>query len=131
MKYKIILVAVVIALTLLAVSFLPKPGAQKANIKIPKQFSFLAQQGQINFEKNCMVCHGKNAMGTDNGPPLMHIIYEPNHHSDASFYRAVKHGVRAHHWPFGNMPAIPDVSEEDVTAIIKYVRELQQENGIK
>ena len=63
-------------------------------------------------------------------PPLVHKIYEPNHHGDLSFQLAAKNGVRAHHWPFGNMPPIEGVSENEVSEIIVYVRELQRANDI-
>ena len=63
-------------------------------------------------------------------PPLIHKIYEPSHHGDESFQRAVAVGVRAHHWKFGNMPAIEGLTRGDVKAIIAYVRELQEANGI-
>lgn len=89
-----------------------------------------AVAGRLKFEANCMRCHGKNAAGTDKGPPLIHKIYEPSHHSDMSFYRAAKNGVRAHHWLFGDMPPVAGAKEQDVTEIIRYVRELQRANGI-
>ena len=87
--------------------------------------------GQRIFEENCATCHGKNASGLNgSGPPLIHKIYEPGHHSDMSFQLAVKNGVRAHHWKFGNMPPVEDVSVEEVNDIIAYVRTLQRANGI-
>jgi hypothetical protein len=43
---------------------------------------------------------------------------------------AVKNGVRAHHWRFGDMPPVEGVSDEDATKIVAYVRELQRANGI-
>jgi len=89
------------------------------------------KQGKELFNASCAVCHGKNAAGTKKGPPLIHKIYEPGHHSDLSFQRAAKFGVRAHHWPFGNMPPVPNVTESDVTRIIAYVRALQRANGIR
>lgn len=94
------------------------------------QLTAKAQMGQSAFNQNCAACHGKNARGSQNGPPLVHIIYEPNHHSDASFYRAVQSGVRAHHWRYGNMPPLPHLKQSDMSAIITYVRELQRANGI-
>jgi len=100
------------------------------HIKVPA-LSEVAKQGEELFKANCAVCHGKNAGGAQNGPPLVHIIYEPNHHSDLSFQRAVKRGVRAHHWPFGNMPPVPSVTETEVERIVAYVRELQRANGIR
>lgn len=90
-----------------------------------------AQQGEQLFNANCAKCHGINAAGQDGvAPPLVHKIYEPNHHADISFQRAARFGVRAHHWPFGNMPPVSNVSAKDVTKIIAYVRELQRANGI-
>ena len=93
-------------------------------------FSAEAQAGQALFEENCMSCHGLHATGTDQGPPLVHRIYEPNHHGDASFRLAVRNGVRAHHWPFGNMAPVEGVSDDDAIKITRYVRELQKANGI-
>ena len=64
------------------------------------------------------------------GPPLVHVIYEPSHHGDAAFVLAVRPGVRAHHWPFGNMLPVEGVSDRAVADIIAYVRALQRANGI-
>lgn len=99
-------------------------------VKVPKQFSDVAIEGSVIFEKNCSSCHGKYGSGSQKGPPLIHIYYEPNHHSDRSFFLAVKNGVRPHHWRFGSMPPIKGVSREDVKKIIPYIREIQKENGI-
>ena len=89
-----------------------------------------AQAGEIAFNANCSLCHGANASGTNLGPPLVHKIYEPNHHQDFSFRNAVQNGVQAHHWQFGNMPPAPPGAEDDIERIICYVRELQRANGI-
>jgi len=86
--------------------------------------------GQNLYSKYCARCHGPDVMGSDKGPPLIHKIYEPDHHADASFYRAVKMGSRAHHWKFGDMPPINRVSEAEVTEIINYVRDEQRKAGI-
>ena len=86
--------------------------------------------GEALFNANCAVCHGKEAVGTGNGPPLAHIIYEPGHHADFAFQRAVQLGVRQHHWRFGNMPAISGLTEEPVSEITAYVRRLQRDVGI-
>lgn len=82
------------------------------------------------FNANCALCHGVNAAGTTQGPTLIHRVYEPNHHQDFAFRNAVRNGVPAHHWHFGDMPPLPGVSDEEVDAIICYVRELQREGGI-
>ena len=88
------------------------------------------QEGEAKFITFCSRCHGTQGKGTDNGPPLVHKIYEPNHHADMAFQQAAARGVRAHHWKFGNMPKIEDVKSEDVTKIIGYIRWLQRQAGI-
>ena len=89
-----------------------------------------ARSGEQVFNANCALCHGPNASGTGLGPPLVHKIYEPGHHQDFSFQSAVRNGVPAHHWQFGNMPPVPTVTDEDIPKIICYIRELQRANGI-
>jgi len=96
----------------------------------PAALSEEAKEGEALFKANCQACHGPNAAGTKLGPPLIHDIYNPGHHSDEAFYLAAATGVRQHHWPYGDMPAQPQVSREDVTLIIRFVRELQEANGI-
>jgi len=90
-----------------------------------------AGRGAALFAKNCIRCHGQNAAGSDKGPPLVHKIYEPSHHGDEAFYRAVQQGVQGHHWPFGNMAPIEGVSDDEIGQIIAYVRALQVANGIQ
>ncbi len=88
-------------------------------------------EGERLFNDNCARCHGAQAAGTDAGPPLVHIVYEPNHHADIAFRRAVALGVPAHHWRFGNMPPVPGVDEAAVERITAYVRWLQRKAGIE
>ncbi|MEP4191598.1 MAG: c-type cytochrome, partial [Sneathiella sp.] len=71
-------------------------------VTLPATLSASAQTGRQSFDANCASCHGQNAAGQEGtAPPLIHKIYEPSHHGDGSFQRAVASGVRAHHWPFG------------------------------
>jgi len=88
------------------------------------------QVGQAKFTAHCSACHGPQGMGTQQGPPLVHKIYEPNHHGDAAFQRAASSGVKAHHWEFGNMPKIDAVTSTDVDEIIRYIRWQQRQAGI-
>jgi mono/diheme cytochrome c family protein len=120
--------AMVLALgsALFAVSLSGTPVAQSASAKVPVEF----QPGEGKFNNFCARCHGAEAMGTKQGPPLVHKIYEPSHHGDAAFQRAAANGVRAHHWQFGDMPKIDGVKSEDVDQIVKYVRWLQRQAGI-
>ena len=88
------------------------------------------QGGAKLFADNCARCHGGMADGTATGPPLVHRLYEPGHHPDFSFQSAVKNGVVAHHWGFGDMPPVAGLSEDEVTEIIAHIRDLQREGGI-
>ena len=86
--------------------------------------------GEGLFDANCAACHGPGASGTDQGPTFISGIYHPGHHADFSFVNAMRNGVRAHHWRFGDMPAVPGLSDQDVETIICYVREVQRANGL-
>jgi mono/diheme cytochrome c family protein len=88
-------------------------------------------RGAELFATNCAVCHGEAADGTAAGPPLVHEIYEPSHHGDASFLIAVTRGVQPHHWDFGPMPPISGLDAADVADITAWVRERQREAGIE
>jgi cytochrome c len=91
--------------------------------------------GKKLFDKHCAACHGADLKGNDKGekkgPPLLHKIYEPSHHGDAAFQLAAKNGVRAHHWPFGDMAPVPQVTPDDVAHITAYVRAEQRKVGIR
>ncbi len=89
-----------------------------------------ARDGATLFGKYCSACHGENGRGSDKGPPLIHKIYEPNHHGDQAFLLAVKQGVRSHHWGFGDMPPVAGINTGEVGRIVKFVREVQRNNGI-
>lgn len=104
-----------------------QPPQAAVSSAVPAEF----QTGETTFNANCSVCHGKQAAGTDHGPPLVHKVYEPNHHGDQAFQRAAANGVNAHHWQFGNMPKIDAVKPDDVDQIVKYVRWLQRQAGIQ
>jgi len=86
--------------------------------------------GRVAYEQSCSACHGVGAQGTPDGPPFIDKIYEPSHHPDAAFLLAVRRGVRAHHWNFGDMPPQNGVSDDDVSQIVAYVRGLQRDAGI-
>lgn len=102
------------------------------DVVVPDTFSANAQTGKTVFDAKCAACHGVNAGGRDGvAPPLVHIIYEPSHHGDEAFQRAVAMGVKSHHWRFGNMPPVENLMRGDVAMIVAYVREMQVANGIQ
>ena len=88
-------------------------------------------KGKVLYNQNCASCHGADLKGSDKGPPFLHRVYEPSHHSDLAFQLAVKNGSRAHHWQFGDMKPVPGLSPDDVAHVTTYVRSEQRKVGIK
>jgi mono/diheme cytochrome c family protein len=107
----------------------PRGGSREVGVTVPA-LSVAAQAGRSSYDRNCLPCHGENAAGGATGPPLVHRVYHPAHHADIAFELAVRRGVRAHHWRFGDMPAQPALPSEASAQITRYIRELQQANGI-
>lgn len=84
------------------------------------------------FAAKCVACHGDLLTGVEGaGPPLLHDFYVPGHHSDGAIEAAVRRGAPAHHWPFGDMPAVKGLTGADIAAVIGYIRSVQQANGIR
>lgn len=106
-----------------------RSGVRAVDVKEPR-LSEVAVAGKTFFDATCAACHGLKAAGTDKGPPLVHDIYNPGHHADGAFFLAAKIGVRRHHWRYGDMPPQPQVAEQQIAAIVQYLRELQVANGI-
>ncbi|OLS51189.1 c-type cytochrome [Rhodovulum sulfidophilum] len=128
-----------VAACLGGVLWLQRPGADVeaggpralVQVEMPR-LSPQAEAGQAVFSDNCAQCHGTRADGREGlGPPLIHPIYEPDHHGDYAFLRAARQGVRAHHWRFGDMAPVPGVSTADIASVVRFVRELQRANGIR
>lgn len=127
-KY-VILAAATVGAVLLALKLPESANNTKHRVHMP-MLSELGRIGKTAFDNNCAECHGQNGSGSDKGPPLIHRVYHPGHHGDAAVALAVRIGVRQHHWRFGDMPAQPNVTEEQVAAIVRFVREVQIANGI-
>ncbi|RMD95417.1 MAG: cytochrome c [Alphaproteobacteria bacterium] len=110
----------------------PAEGEPMVQVNVPASLSPEAQMGKRAFDAFCARCHGENAAGRQGiAPPLVHRYYEPGHHGDQAFLLAARQGVRAHHWPFGDMPPVSGVTDAEVKAIVAYIRELQRANGIR
>ena len=99
-------------------------------VLLPNTLSQKAQIGKQAFEVNCASCLGKNVAGLGGvAKSIVHAIYEPGHHGMESFQRATAVGVRARHWPFGDMPAVEGVAGGNIKMVTGYIRELQRANG--
>jgi mono/diheme cytochrome c family protein len=90
-----------------------------------------AGDGSALYAARCAACHGADLRGTGMGPSQLSIIYEPNHHPDESYRDAIRNGVSPHHWDFGPMPAVSGLDDDEITAIIAYIREVQEREGFE
>jgi len=108
------------------------PEERQQRLHLPKAgYKADATQGKIKFEQYCIGCHGPDAGGSAQGPPLVHTVYQPKRHANMAFHFAVRNGVVQHHWSFGSMPKIEGVTAEEVADITAYVRQLQRKAGIQ
>lgn len=89
------------------------------------------QLGAEVYAETCASCHGADLQGTDKGPSHLSIVYEPSHHTDASFRSAIANGAAQHHWNFGDMPPIEGLTGQDVEAVIAFVRSEQERQGFE
>lgn len=87
--------------------------------------------GAAAYASHCAECHGADLRGTDAGPSFLSVVYEPGHHPDEAFRQAPRIGVRAHHWEFGDMPPVRDVTDDELEAIIAFVRASQEREGFE
>lgn len=90
-----------------------------------------SQDGAEVFAAACASCHGADLRGSDKGPSQLSILYEPGHHTDASFRAAILNGSVQHHWNFGDMAAIEGLSGAEIDAVITFVRAQQAEHGFE
>ncbi len=85
--------------------------------------------GSAAYQTFCAACHGTDLRGTTQGSSLLSIVYEPNHHADFAFTTAIKDGVKAHHWKFNDMPPTASITDDEIAAVIAFVRNVQDLEG--
>jgi len=109
---------------------LPQQGESTTKVVVPSA-DFIAEEkkGKQLFAKYCSACHGTNAKGTKQGPSLLHKMYNRHHHSDMTFYKAAQYGIYQHHWHFGNMPPVKNITPQQTGHIIKFIRVKQSTTG--
>lgn len=87
--------------------------------------------GAALYASNCASCHGADLRGSEDGPSHLSIVYEPNHHGDEAFRAATRNGAPQHHWSFGNMPPVDGLADDEIDAIIAFVRAEQEGQGFE
>ncbi len=103
-----------------------QPSEPAAKITLVEQVPVKHRTGYARFQQICAACHGVWANGSQNGPPLVHDLYKPGHHSNRAFTRAILGGTKQHHWYFGDMPPVAGATQNDVQKIVPYLRWLQK-----
>lgn len=87
--------------------------------------------GEAVYAKSCASCHGPDLRGTDRGPSFFSQVYEPAHHPDDAFRAAITKGSPAHHWGFGDMPPVTGLGNDEIDAVIHYIRRQQERHGFE
>lgn len=89
-----------------------------------------ATRGEELFTLNCVACHGTGAMGTANGPPLVHELYRKEIFGDERIADATRNGASQRNWSYGRMPGIGGLDDDDLSDLVAYIRQVQDEAGI-
>ncbi len=76
-------------------------------------FSF-SSSGKETYNKYCAECHGVNRLGLT-APPLLPEYL--SRHSEKELRRIIKEGI-----PASQMPGFPNLSEEELSAILEYIK---------
>ncbi|MCY3892717.1 MAG: cytochrome c [Acidimicrobiaceae bacterium] len=101
----------------------PSPTSTATALAVP--------DGAAVYQQYCAECHGVDLRGTDKGPSQLSIIYEPNHHGDYAYRVAIREGTREHHWWFGDMPPVEDITDLEIEKVISFIRAEQQRLGFE
>lgn len=94
------------------------------------EISVRGYDGKELFAGSCGACHGIYGEGSETGPTLIHVLYAPGEMSDDAIRTAIRDGAEARNWPFGDMPAIPQLTDGQIDSILVFLREVQVANEI-
>lgn len=83
------------------------------------------ERGEAIYGANCAQCHGTDLAGSDRGPSLLDPIYGPAQLTDAEFADAIRNGVEQRLWEFGPMPGNGAITDDQIEAILTFVRARQ------
>lgn len=128
---RLTIVVLAMSLFLIACDRLSPEERRQALHLPPLGFKGDTRKGLTIFQTNCVACHGPSGSGTVQGPPLVHQVYRSNHHANLSFHLAVRDGVKSHHWNYGDMKPIPEITPEETEHVIAYIRREQRRKGLE
>lgn len=94
-----------------------RPAASPA-AEYPQYSAELVARGEQAFQANCATCHGPDGSGdVTAGVPALNGSMHSWHHPDSQIARLIRRGGV-------QMPAVgPDWSDEDITAVLAYVKQ--------
>jgi len=79
------------------------------------------------FAANCAVCHGPAGQGVDDqGPSLLDDGYLAEVFPDEAVAAAIRNGVTSSDERWAPMPGFPRFDDDQLDAVVGYVRELQR-----
>ena len=96
-----------------------EPGTESGN----QNLSALAEEGASVFNQNCAGCHFADRAETKVGPGLKALYQKEN--MAVSGWNVTDDNVRRQiRTPYDNMPAFPDLTDQEIRAVIAYLRTL-------
>jgi mono/diheme cytochrome c family protein len=86
--------------------------------------------GRDLYDNACAWCHGFDMRGTERGPAHLSELYGPERAADSVFRAAIANGAAQKNWEFGPMAAVAGLSDAEVSDIIAYIRQTQDQQGL-
>lgn len=87
------------------------------------------ERGERIYVANCAQCHGGDLAGTERGPSLLLAVYGPDELADADIADAIRNGAEQRLFEFGPMAGNGALGDEQVDAIIAFVR--AEQSGVE
>ena len=99
--------------------------------KISELIVLNSHPGYAIYQNNhCQQCHGNKLQGNELGPPLLFELYKKGTHNKRRLHKSISLGSKKNHWPFGDMPAYPNLTVQEVDSLIDYIRDSIKANKI-
>lgn len=83
----------------------------------------LTEEGAAIFNQSCAMCHYPDQTETKVGPGLKGL-YKKDHMAKSGWKVTDENIIRQLKTPYANMPPFPDLTEEEIRAMIAYLRSL-------